>query len=822
MSILTKLFKRKNEETQISTYPDADLMGPEICYEEIPGTLDLGWYYSKDKGELQMAKIAEEDRATHFYVIGATGTGKTKFLEFLIAQDIGMGRGFGVIDPHGDLIEDIKGLMAFYYDYHNLTETLADRVVLIDPTNHDFTVTFNPLEKIPGISSAEQSGQLISAFKKIWSSAWGVRMEDLLRNSLLALSEAELTLVELPHFLTNRAFRRGVLEKVTNPIVHEYFKRFDRLTDRGQVTWIEPVMNKINALFSDERIRQMFSSQKSSFDLREIMDSGKILLIKLDKGKLHDLSDLLGSLLVARIQMAAFSRSDTPQDQRTPFYLYIDEFQNFATDTFSVVLSEARKYGLSLIMAHQTLSQIPAELRSLILGNTGIQVYFRLNRHDADALAKEGFEYSGYEVKTVNNLHPVFWSYREEWEHNIGELQNLSPRKCYVKHKIEGGMISLTTVDIEPARVLLGMEEHEYQNFLQDLPFGRKYLVSRKELAASEKGRIEHIHKEYGIAPVREKRPLREPLQTTALPERDTVRETARKEAIISIENKQAEKLPMSGQEGQSQHRFLQDLIKQAAEGAGYRAEIEKQTSDGLGRVDVHIERNGSMIACEVCVGSTGEKEAANIEKRIKAGYETIILCSPEKGILERAKALVSEKLKDPEKKRVLFFEPPELFSYLERLGLKAGAGAGIETDTDTKEKSLTLKSEEQLHEKPKLKLVIRDKQVFTGARRTIEDREVFLNGKSYRLTNKPFLFLYALARSRKLGQRCVQYDTLFNLTSGLTEKSVSKHIKTIKEHIPPLKTYIETLPKLGYSLTLSPSEIEINGVLEGIEGLLK
>ena len=173
------------------------------------------------------------------------------------------------------------------------------------------------------------------------------------------------------------------------------------MTDRSQITWIEPVMNKINAFFSDERIRHIFSSAHSSFNLREAMDSKKILLINLDKGKLKDSADLLGSLLIAQIQIAAFSRSDIPQAKRNPFYLYIDEFQNFASESFSIVLSEARKYGLSLIMAHQTLAQIPEELRSLILGNAGIQAYFRLKRHDASILAKEAFEYSGLDRKSA-------------------------------------------------------------------------------------------------------------------------------------------------------------------------------------------------------------------------------------------------------------------------------------------------------------------------------------------------------------------------------------------------------------------------------------
>lgn len=760
---------------------------PEISYEETPSTLNLGWYYSEKENELQMAKIAEEDRNTHFYVIGATGTGKTKLLEFLVKQDIEKGNGFGVIDPHGDLIEDVKGLLAC--QYYNSERELEERVVLIDPTDHDLTVTFNPLEQILGVSTAEQTGQLISAFKKIWSGAWGVRMEDLMRNSLLALSEAELTLVELPRFLTNRTFRRGVLVKVKNPIAQEYFQRFDALTDRGQVTWIEPVMNKINALFSDERIRQMFSSQKSSFNLREIMDNGKILLVKLDKGKLHDLADLLGSLLMAGIQMAAFSRSDVPQDKRTSFYLYIDEFQNFASENFSVILSEARKYGLSLIMAHQTLSQVSSELRSLILGNTGIQVYFRLNRHDAELLAKEGFEYSGYEVKTVNDLQPVFWSYREEWEHNIAELQNLQPRKCYVKHRIEGGMISLQTVEIEPAWESLLMEEDEYQDFLRGLPFGKRYLVSRKELTAREKERLKSISEKLETRAGTEKGPERGP-------------ETARgREARLEPS--------VSEQKSESRHRYLQNIIKQVAEEEGYRVTVEETTSDGLGRADIHLERDGMRIACEVSVGSTGEKEVANIEKRLRAGYERVLLCSPEKSTLEKARALISERIKGPERDKVLLFEPQELFSYLRTK----------ETRVSTEDKVASFSSiEEKVQPELRLRLVIRDKKAFVGRKRTIEDREVILNGKSYHLTNKPFMFFYALARSRKLGHRCVKHDTLFSLTSGFTEKAISKHIKTIKERIPPLKTCIETLPRQGYTLNLPPSAIEIDGVLEDVE----
>jgi len=622
-------------------------------------SLDLGWYWSDNKEELQLAKIAEEDRATHFYVVGATGTGKTKFLEHLIQQDIQNGNGFGVIDPHGDLIEDIKGLLIFRY--LPTDPEIEERVVLVDPTDTRYTVTFNPLEKVPGISIPEQVNELISGFKKIWSDSWGVRMEDLMRNSLIALGEAELTLLELPYFLSHRVFRESVLEKVSHPLVQEYFKRFNRVTDRGQVTWVEPVMNKLNAFFADDRIRQMFTSEKSSFNIREVMDNKKILLIKLDKGKLKDSADLLGSLLMAKIQMAAFSRSDLPASRRVPFYLYIDEFQNFASESFSVVLSEARKYGLSLIMAHQTLSQIPEELRSLILGNAGIQVCFRLNRHDASILAKEAFEYSGHEIKGISGFRPKYWSLGEEWERNIAELQHLPLRFCYVKHKIEGGVIPIQTADVESFREIMGWDEDRYLEFLKGVPYGRDYLVSRGELAASTEQRQKLVK---DLVKTKEKEREEEKEQTKALEEarepKPVERERPLPEVVPQIEARAV------SDRGPSQHRYFQVLIKRIAEDKGYKTTIEQPTPDGLGRIDVALERNGKRIACEISVTSTPEQELKNIEKCLDAGFEKVVLCSPEKKILESVKDIVAQSISEANLRKVFFFKPDELFFFLE------------------------------------------------------------------------------------------------------------------------------------------------------------
>jgi hypothetical protein len=664
-------------------------------YEESTDTFRLGWYYSDNKDEFQMAKMAEKDRLTHLYVIGATGTGKTKFLEFLIQQDIEKGNGFGVIDPHGDLIEDTKGFLACYHQ-HSRRDEIFNRVVLIDPTDTNFTVTFNPLEKLPNVSVAEQVGELLSSFKKIWSDSWGVRMEDLMRNSLIALGEAGCTITELPRFLTDRSFRSSVLKRVENPLAHDYFvRRFNVLTDRGQLPFIEPVLNKINAFLADPRIRQMFSSPKSSFNLREIIDQKKMLLIKLDKGKLKGSADLLGSLLMAKIQLAAFSRSDIPPSKRTPFHLYIDEFQNFASESFMVILSEARKYGLSLIMAHQTLAQISEELRSLILGNAGIQVFFRVNRKDAQVLAKEAFEYSGYEVKTFWNLHPIFWSLGEEWEHKTEELQKLPPRCCYAKHQIEGGLLPLITADIEPAWEVLGVEEDNYLEYVKTLPFGEKYLVDREKLPLTLPRAVPLIEKAKKIE------------EDISIPQ--TLEEEIEKETII----REPLTLPIEAIEvtipepkEERQHRYLQSLLKHIAQEQGYRAVIEEPTSDG-GRVDVGLEQDGIRIACEISVTSTSEQEIGNIEKCLRADYDQIVVCCPENRSLEKIKTLALERFDQDEQEKLHFIKPDEFYAYLQTWSTSLDDGGDRVKGYKVKVQYQSLEEDEQLAKREAVAQVI-------------------------------------------------------------------------------------------------------------------
>src|SRR3989344_4758486 len=287
-----------------------------------PNELALGWAAGKDDEEerevIQLKGIPQDRRDAHFYVVGATRSGKTKFLESLIKQDIENGVGFAVIDPHGDFTEDIKGYL--YALNKGTQESLQERVILIDPTDKNNVATFNPLEKTGNES-------------------WGARMEDLLKNTLIALVENNLTLGELPLFLTNADVRRKVLEKVEHGGCRQYFaERFNNLRRSEQDDRMESTLNKVGAFLFDPALRQMLVAPKSSFNIREIMDDGKILLVKLAKGQFKSNADLLGSLLLAKIQAAAFSRTDTPESKRQNFYLYIDEFQNFATESFKDML----------------------------------------------------------------------------------------------------------------------------------------------------------------------------------------------------------------------------------------------------------------------------------------------------------------------------------------------------------------------------------------------------------------------------------------------------------------------------------------------------
>ena len=489
--LLRHLFTKPKAEPVLPTEPKELLISSR---PPTPDELALGWAAGMDETENrpvhQLKGVSQDHRDAHFYVVGATRSGKTKFLESLIKQDIENGLGFGVIDPHGDFTEDIKGYLHLLHK--DEPDFLRDKVVLIDPTDKDLSVAFNPLERTGKESAAAIALELTEAFKKIWLDSWGARMEDLLKNSLIALVENNLTLAELPLFLTNSEVRRKVLDKVNHAVCRQYFERFGSLRRTTQDEWMESTLNKVNAFLFEDHLRQMLASPKSSFNLRQIMDEGKILLVKLDKGRFKSNADLLGSLLLAKIQAAAFARTDMPVSERRRFYLYIDEFQNFATDSFITMLAEAAKYKLILLLAHQNLAQLPASLRASILGNCGLQAYFRISRDDANILAKES-------LASIYNDPPG-------WEQYIQALQELPRRACVIKNKIDGGVIAVRTLDLPSPHEVAEVDEEDFAEEVAKVGIGKPYLRERKTIEKEYKARREKLISAEEVESFREKK----------------------------------------------------------------------------------------------------------------------------------------------------------------------------------------------------------------------------------------------------------------------------------------------------------------------------
>ncbi len=372
-----------------------------------------------EKNILVQKGVMQDIRESHFYIIGAHGTGKSKFMERLIAQDLQHEKGFGVIDPQRDLFEEVRSMLALS------SLDVESRVVVIDPTDEEYSVCFNPLELPEGVEASEQAKQLVLAFKKLYKESWGQRLEAILRNVLIVLIENGLTLRDFTFVMRDNALRKKLLRNVKNEICQEYFKYdFDRWSEHERIVWTQSTTNKIDDFLTDGRLARIFSSTKSSFDLRDIIENGKILLVKLNDARLGTGGEILGSLLLTKLQLASMSRDDQDHDERRPFYLYIDEFQNFATDSFLDIINETRKYKLALTFAHQNLEQLSSGLRASV-PNCGLQGYFRMNRPDAERLAKES-------LTGVSGLP-------ETWEDRYAILQNLGEGVYVCKNKSTGG-----------------------------------------------------------------------------------------------------------------------------------------------------------------------------------------------------------------------------------------------------------------------------------------------------------------------------------------------------------------------------------------------
>jgi CxxC-x17-CxxC domain-containing protein len=353
--------------------------------------------------------IKMDDRRRHMYVIGKTGMGKTNLLENLAVQDIRNGHGVCFIDPHGDTAEKlIKAVPA----------NRINDVIYFNPADQDFPIAFNVMEEVnPEYRHLVASG-LVGVFKKIWADSWGPRLEYILRNAILALLEYPgSTLLGVTRILVDKKYRDRVVERVTDPVVKQFWvDEFSKWNDRVLQEVISPIQNKVGQFLSTSLIRNIVGQTKSSFDVRQAMDDRKILILNLSKGRIgEDNSALLGAMMITKIQLAAMGRVDIEEETRKDFYLYVDEFQNFATESFANILSEARKYRLNLILANQYILQIDEKVRDAIFGNAGTLISFRVGATDGEFLEKE--------------FEPVFMQ---------NDIVNLPKYNIYLKLMIDG------------------------------------------------------------------------------------------------------------------------------------------------------------------------------------------------------------------------------------------------------------------------------------------------------------------------------------------------------------------------------------------------
>jgi hypothetical protein len=346
-----------------------------------PGLPVLGIARFRDRRE--PFGILRDDARRHLLIEGKTGMGKTTLLHHLLTSAIRRGEGVGLIDPHGDLADAVLA---------QIPPSRTNQVVLFDVGDTAYPLSFNVLAcRNPGQRPLVASG-VLSAFKKLYGDSWGPRLEHILRNALLTLLEVPgSSLVSVLRILSDATYRRGILGRVSDPVVRAFWEHeFAGLPPKIQAEAIAPIQNKVGHFVSSPLLRNILGQARSRLDLRRVMDDGQVLLVNLSKGRIgDDASTLLGSLLVTSLQLAAMSRADVPEAERRDFALYVDEFQNFATDSFATILSEARKYRLSLTLANQYLAQMDEATLAAVFGNIGTLIAFQVGAQDSRVLAEQ-------------------------------------------------------------------------------------------------------------------------------------------------------------------------------------------------------------------------------------------------------------------------------------------------------------------------------------------------------------------------------------------------------------------------------------------------
>ena len=560
--------------------------------------------------------LSEEQRLRHTHIVGVSGTGKSTLLMQMLVADMEQGHGLAVLDPHGDLIDELLC---------RVPESRQNDVVLVDPADVERPVPFNILLAHSELEKTLLASDLVAIFRRL-STSWGDQMTSVLSNAVLAFLESTRggNLADLRRFLIEPNYRRDFLATVTDPeVVYFWQKEFPLLVGRPQA----PLLTRLDAFLRPKIIRGMVA-QKTSLDMGSVMNEGKLLFVKLAQGSIgEENAALLGSLFVGKIHQTAIARQAIPEHNRRPFFCYIDEFQHFITPSMASMLTGARKYRVGLVLAHQELRQLWNQERDVagaVLANAATRICFRVGGDDAKTL-EDGF--SGFSQADLQNLglgQAVCRIDRADWD------------------------FSLTT---EP---LPGVSTAQRE-------YGALLVASSRE--------------RYGVAsllPNANASPTEPPISTVMEPEgspaqrRPRTPKTPEVQATVATPSRSA--APTLPGRGGAQHKYLQELIRRWGEANGWRTTVEKSILDGLGSVDVALVRDGQSVACEICVTSTVAYEVGNVQKCLAAGFDHVVTVVTEKKMIGKIQAALLRELGASASERVNVLDPSTVFEFLDQL----------------------------------------------------------------------------------------------------------------------------------------------------------
>lgn len=570
------------------------------------------------QGAVREVTLSNEQRSRHIHLIGSSGSGKSTLLLSLIRQDLEESRGVCVIDPHGDLIDSVV---------RNMPDGRLQDVILLDPSDSEYPIGFNILQANSLLEKNLLSSDLVATFRRM-STSWGDVMDSVLANAILAFVESSRggTLFELKRFLVEKDFRDQFLESVTDEGVAYFWREeFPLLAGKPQAS----ILIRLDAFLRQSLIRNIVCQKDNRLNFREIMDSKKVLLIKLSQGLIgEENAYLLGTMIVSRLYQAALSRQNT--QERPHFWLYMDEFHHFITPSMERILAGTRKYNLGLTLAHQDFRQMHArsqEVASSVLSNCYTRICFRLGDADSEKFAS-GFSY--FDARALQNL-------------GIGEAIARVERADY-DFNLSVEPVPAVAQEIAKLRTQTVMENS-------------RSLFSRSRLQVEEEISVSRT-------------------STTPIKTRN---EVARKRVVSRLveppaaeEPKTNGSAPINADPDQGEHRYLQTIIKRVGEEFGFISTIEKSVFGGLGKVDVALERKGIRIACEVANTNTKEYETQNIQKCLASGFDSVIVVSTNLRHLENIQKRAELVLSPVHYAKVFFVEAENIHLLLESIVVRS------------------------------------------------------------------------------------------------------------------------------------------------------